>query len=141
VRDALAAWLPAFNTSLIVISGVFLALGYAFIRRKLVLYHKRSMITATVFAGLFLAVYVVRYLLFDPKVFAGEGLVRALYLLILASHTVLAIAVGPLVLVTLRRALRADYNSHRRIARITLPIWGYVVASGWVVYLMLYHLA
>ena len=71
--DLLEAWLPTFNTSLIVISGLFLTLGYFFIRRKQVLFHKRSMITAASFAGLFLVVYVVRYLLFEPKIFAGEG--------------------------------------------------------------------
>ena len=64
------------------------------------------MLTATVFAALFLVVYVTRFLLFQPKIFAGEGLVRAVYLVILGSHTVLAIAVGPLALVTLRRALQ-----------------------------------
>lgn len=134
-------WLPAFNTSLIVISGLFLALGYYFIRGKRVRYHKRSMITATVFAGLFLVVYVVRYFLFDTKLFAGEGAVRVFYLTVLASHTVLATAVGPMVLVTLRRALRGDYLKHRQIARYTLPVWAYVVVTGWIVYFMLHQLA
>ena len=96
------------------------------------------MLTATVFAALFLVVYVTRFLLFQPKVFAGEGLLRAVYLVILGSHTVLAIAVGPLALVTLRRAFKAQYRRHRQIARVTLPIWLYVVATGWTVYLMLH---
>jgi putative membrane protein len=135
---ALERWLPPFNTALIVVSGVFLILGYVFIRRKEIARHRAAMLTATVFAALFLVVYVTRFLLFQPKVFAGEGLLRAIYLVILGSHTVLAIAVGPLALVTLRRAFKAQYRRHRQIARVTLPIWLYVVATGWTVYLMLH---
>src|SRR5437764_9784109 len=94
-------WLALANTSLIVVSGVFLLVGYAFIRRGHVAWHHRSMITATVFAGFFLVVYVTRYLLYQPRVFAGHGATRVVYLAILASHTVLAATVGPLALVTL----------------------------------------
>jgi uncharacterized membrane protein YozB (DUF420 family) len=73
-------WLPLLNATLIVVSGLFLTIGYIFIRRKQVQLHRRSMITATVFAGLFLVVYVTRYLLFDTKIFAGDGVVRIAYL-------------------------------------------------------------
>jgi putative membrane protein len=131
---------PLVNTSLIVISGFFLILGYAFIRRKRVVLHQRSMITATIFAALFLVVYVTRWALLETKIFAGEGWVRAVYLAVLVPHTILAIVVGPLALLTLRRAFRGEFAAHRRIARITFPIWLYVVASGWVVYLMLHTL-
>jgi putative membrane protein len=133
-------WLPLLNAALIVISGLFLTIGYVFIRHKQVQLHRRSMIIATVFAGLFLVVYVTRYLLFDTRIFAGDGAVRIVYLIILISHTILAVAVGPLVLVTLRRALRGDYVRHRTLARITAPIWAYVVVTGWVIYMMLYSL-
>ena len=129
------------NTTLIVISGVFLALGYVFIRRKQIAWHRTSMLTATVFAGLFLVVYVTRYFLYAPRIFAGTGTVRLIYLAILISHTILAIAVGPLALITLRRALKAEYQRHRRIARITLPIWLYVVVTGWLIYFMLHAIA
>ena len=129
------------NTSLIVISGVFLLLGYYFIRQRQIERHKQSMLTATTFAALFLVVYVTRALLFETKVFAGEGLVRAIYLAILISHTILAIAVGPFALVTLRRALRGEFSKHRQIARITFPMWLYVVATGWLIYLMLNSLS
>jgi putative membrane protein len=64
--------------------------------------------------------------------------VRSVYLVILATHTVLAVAVGPLALATLRRALRGEFRRHRRIARVTLPIWLYVVATGWLIYWTLY---
>src|SRR5439155_4113069 len=128
------------NTALISISGVFLALGYRYIRRKRVEPHHRCMLAATVFAALFLVVYVTRALLFETRLFVGEGLIRTVYLVILVSHTVLAIAVGPLALVTLRRAFLGDFPRHRRIARITAPVWAYVVVTGWVIYLMLYRL-
>jgi putative membrane protein len=131
-------WVPLLNTSLIVISGLFLLIGYYFIRQRQIEMHKRCMLTATVFAGLFLVVYVTRALLFETQIFAGEGWVRTVYLTILVSHTILAILVGPFVLVTLRRALRGDYSKHRRIARITLPMWLYVVVTGWIVYWMLH---
>jgi putative membrane protein len=133
-------WLPLLNTALIVVSGCFLVLGYTFIRRKRIEAHRRSMLTATVFAALFLVVYVVRALLFETRLFAGQGLVRVTYLTILVSHTILAIAVGPLVLLTLRRALRGEFARHRRLARLTAPVWAYVVVTGWVIYMMLYRL-
>jgi putative membrane protein len=134
------AWVPLLNTSLILISGLFLLTGYYFIRRKRVLAHRRAMLTATVFAALFLVVYVSRAVLFETKYFAGDGWLRALYLAILGSHVVLAILVGPFALVTLRRALRGDFARHRQIARVTFPMWLYVVVTGWIVYYMLHAL-
>ena len=135
------SWLPAVNASLIGVSGVFLLVGFALIRRGKVSYHRFCMLTATGFAALFLVVYVTRALLLETRLFAGEGLVRALYLAVLGSHVVLAIAVGPLALATITLALRRRFSHHRRLARVTLPIWLYVVGSGWAVYLMLYQLA
>lgn len=134
------AWLPLLNSGLIVVSGVFLALGYFFIRRRRIELHRRAMLTATTFAALFLVVYVSRAVLFETKLFAGDGFVRVIYLLILVSHTILAIAVGPMVLIALRRALRGEFLRHRRLARVTAPVWAYVVVTGWVIYMMLYRL-
>jgi len=131
-------WVAILNTTLILISGVFLLIGYYFIRQRKIELHKRSMLTATVFAALFLVVYVTRALLFETKVFAGEGWVRAVYLIILVSHTILAILVGPFALVTLRRALKGDFPKHKQIARITFPMWLYVVVTGWIIYWMLH---
>ena len=136
-RGPAPEWVALLNTSLIVISGVFLLIGYYFIRQRNIELHKRSMLTATVFAALFLVVYVSRALLFETRLFAGEGLIRAIYLFILVTHTILAVLVGPFALVTLRRAFRGDFQKHRRIARITFPMWLYVVVTGWIVYWML----
>ena len=137
------SWVPpadviaAINTALIVVSGAFLIAGYALIRRRNVRWHRRAMLTAATFAALFLVVYVARYALYAPRLFAGQGGVRALYLVILISHTVLAVALGPLVVLTLRRALRGEYGRHRRLARFALPIWLYVALTGWAIYAML----
>ena len=141
VRTPAPEWVPLVNTSLIVISGFFLMLGYYFIKvqRNIVL-HRRSMLTATTFAALFLVVYVSRVFLYETKLFAGEGWVRAVYLTILVIHTIVATLVGPFAIVTLRRALRGDYGKHRQIARITFPMWLFVVVSGWIVYWMLHSL-
>ncbi|MFQ5593859.1 MAG: DUF420 domain-containing protein, partial [Anaerolineae bacterium] len=82
-----------------------------------------------------------RTALFGGKLFTGSGWVRTAYLGILGSHMVLAALVGPMALVTLYLALKQDFSRHRRIARITLPTWLYVAATGWIVYWMLYHMS
>jgi len=139
--DSSEAWLPAVNAALIVISGIFLVIGYVCIRSRRIIWHRRSMLTASVFAALFLIVYVSRYLLLGSKIYPGEGVSRAVYLTILVSHIAIAIAVAPLAFVTLRRALAGRFKLHRQIARVTLPMWIYTAVTGWVVYLMLYHFA
>jgi putative membrane protein len=132
------AWLPAFNTGLIVVSGLLLGFGYYSIRRRRIAIHHRSMLAASLFALLFLVVYVARWALFGSAAFEGPPLARWIYLAILVPHVILAIAVGPLAVYTLRQALLAQFPKHRRIARVTLPIWAFVAVSGWAVYAMLY---
>jgi uncharacterized membrane protein YozB (DUF420 family) len=138
VFDSPEAWVPALNTALIVISGMFLIVGYVCIRTKRIIWHRRSMITASVFSALFLVVYVTRFVLLGSKIFPGEGVSRLIYFSILIPHTIIAISIAPLAFVTLRRALRGRFGQHRRIARVTLPLWIYTAVSGWVVYWMLY---
>jgi putative membrane protein len=140
VLSSLEVWLPALNAALIVISGICLVIGYVCIRSRKIEWHRRSMLTASVFAALFLIVYVTRYLVLGSKIYPGEGVSRAVYFSILISHTIIAIAVAPLAFVTLRRALNGRYGLHRKIARITLPLWVYTAITGWVVYMMLYVL-
>src|SRR5689334_21954941 len=134
-------WLPALNAALIVISGICLVIGYACIRSHRVVWHRRLMLTASVFATLFLIVYVSRYLLLGSKIYPGSGVSRTVYLVILISHTTIAIAVAPLAFFTLRRALAGRFRAHRQIARITLPMWIYTAATGWIVYMLLYVLS
>jgi putative membrane protein len=131
-------WVPMLNTALIVVSGILLVVGFVCIKRRQVQWHRRFMISASVFAAAFLVVYVARYLLLGSKIFPGEGVSRVIYFAILIPHTIIAIAVVPLAFFTLRRALRGKFAQHRRIARVTLPLWVYTALSGWVVYLMLY---
>ncbi|MDQ6670818.1 MAG: DUF420 domain-containing protein [Chloroflexota bacterium] len=131
-------WLPAANAGLIVVSGIFLIVGYVCIRTRRIVWHRRSMLTAAVFAAGFLVVYVTRYLVYGSKLFPGEGVSRIIYFAVLIPHIIIAIGVAPLAFVTIRRALRGRYAKHRQIARVTVPLWIYVAVSGWVVYLMLY---
>jgi putative membrane protein len=102
-------------------------------------WHRRSMITASVFAALFLVVYVTRFLTLGSKIFPGDGVSRVIYFSILIPHIIIAIAVGPLAFFTLRRALNRRFQKHRQLARITVPLWIYTAVSGWVVYAMLYQ--
>jgi putative membrane protein len=139
VFDSIQDWLPEADAALIVISGVFLIVGYVCIRNKKIAWHRRSMITATVFAALFLVVYVTRYALFGSKIYPGDGVSRVIYFAILIPHIIIAIAIAPLAYVTLRRAFGRRFQKHRQIARITVPLWIYTAVSGWVVYVMLYH--
>jgi putative membrane protein len=131
-------WVPLLDATLIVISGICLVAGYIFIRTHHITWHRRSMISASIFAALFLIVYVTRYLTLGSKIFPGEGVSRTIYFAVLIPHTIIAIAVAPLAYVTLRRALAGRFQKHRQIARITLPLWVYTAISGWVVYMMLY---
>lgn len=91
-------------------------------------------------SALFLLSYLTYHFQVGSVRFAGQGWARPLYFGILLSHTVLALAVVPLVLVTLARALKGRFGLHRRIARVTLPVWAYVSITGVIVYLMLYRI-
>ena len=101
-----------------------------------------AMLTATSFAGLFLVAYVTRWSLYGSKPFPGSGGWRLFYLANLLPHVVLAMALGPLAIRLIYLALRKrDFVAHRRLARITLPIWLYVAGSGWLIYYLLYQKA
>ncbi|HET7453033.1 MAG TPA: DUF420 domain-containing protein [Thermoanaerobaculia bacterium] len=131
--------LPAVNAALNGLCAVLLATGYGFIRRRNVPAHRRTMKTAFVVSVLFLASYLTYHAHAGVHRYPGTGTARTVYLAILASHTVLAAAVVPLVLRTLFLGTRSRFVEHRRIARWTLPIWFYVSVTGVVVYLMLYR--
>ena len=134
-------WLPALNASLIVLSGVFLLAGFGAIRHGKVTWHRRCMLAASTFAALFLIVYVTRAAVLPTRFFPGEGAIRLAYFTVLISHTVIAVLVAPLAIVTLRRALSGNFLKHRQIARLTLPMWLYTAVTGWLVYFLLYHLS
>ena len=134
------SYFPAIDASLNAVSAFLLMIGYVFIRRKNVPGHRACMLSAAVTSTLFLACYLWYHAHHGVTRFAAHGAVRGVYLSLLASHTVLAAVIVPLVLVTLYRAWREMFDRHKRIARWTLPVWIYVSITGVVVYWMLYHL-
>ncbi len=137
----LAEALPAVNASLNALSGLLVVAGWIAIRRGRRELHRRLMISAVTSSVLFLAGYVTRVALTGTHRFPGTGWLRATYLAILGSHTLLAVVVAPLVLVTLALGLRARYGTHRKVARFTVPVWIYVSATGVAVYVLLYRIA
>ena len=131
--------LPALNAALNATAAVLLATGWFLIRSGRVAAHRRCMIAAFVTSSLFLVSYVIYHAQAGSKPYLGTGVMRVVYFTILIPHVVLAAAVLPLAIVTLRRGLRRDDVRHRRLARITLPLWLFVSVTGVVVYVMLYH--
>lgn len=132
--------LPALNATLNGIAAVFLAAGYYFIRRGQIARHRASMLAAFSMSVLFLISYVIYHANVGSTPFPGQGAIRAVYFTILVTHIILAAAIVPMAIVTLRRGLKRDDARHRRIARITWPVWMYVSVTGVVIYLMLYRL-
>ncbi|HVR28953.1 MAG TPA: DUF420 domain-containing protein [Thermoanaerobaculia bacterium] len=132
--------LPALNALLNGASALLLATGYVLIRRGRREAHQRFMLAAFACSVLFLTSYLVYHAQVGSVRFQGTGPVRAIYLSILLTHTVLAAAVPFLAVITLVRGLRGHFRRHVAIARVTLPIWLYVSITGVVIYLMLYRL-
>jgi uncharacterized membrane protein YozB (DUF420 family) len=132
--------LPALNATLNGVAGCLLAAGYVFIRQKRIKAHRACMIAAFIASSLFLTSYLIYHAHVGSRPFPGHGAIRLLYLTILTSHIILAAAIVPMAIVTLRRGLRLDVSRHRRIARWTWPLWMYVSVTGVVIYLMLYRI-
>lgn len=134
VRD-----LPALNALLNTASAVLLVTGYRLIRAGRREAHRRAMTAALLVSALFLTSYLIYHAQVGSVKFQKTGWIRPVYFSILVSHTILAACVAPLALVTVWRAWRGRFDHHRRLARITLPLWLYVSVTGVLVYLMLYH--
>jgi uncharacterized membrane protein YozB (DUF420 family) len=132
--------LPALNASLNAISAIFLVAGYVLIRRGERLLHQRRMLGALAASALFLTSYVIYHANTGSRPFQGQGILRAVYFVILATHVALAAVILLIALTTAARGLRAQYERHVRIARWTLPLWLYVSVTGVVIYLMRYHM-
>ena len=127
-------FLPRLSALLNGLSAVALCVGLYFIKHKNVQAHRASMLAAFGFSSLFLVSYIVNHALRGDTLFPGTGMVRTVYLSILASHIVLSIVALPLVLTTLFFALSRRFVVHRRLARVTFPIWLYVSVTGVVVF-------
>jgi putative membrane protein len=130
---------PAWNAILNGSSAVLVTTGYVMIRSKRVQAHKACMLAATATSTVFLISYVEYHLHAGVLHFPGHGFAREAYLSMLTSHTILAIAIVPMVIISLARALKGRFADHKRIARWTLPVWAYVSVTGVLVYVWLYQ--
>jgi uncharacterized membrane protein YozB (DUF420 family) len=133
-------FLATLNASLNAASTVFLTAGYFFIRRKDVARHRFCMLTAFGISCLFLVSYLIHHARVGSVPFRGPESLRPVYLAVLVPHVILAASVPVLAVLTIRRALKGDFERHRRIAKVTWPIWLYVSVSGVAVYWMLYRM-
>jgi uncharacterized membrane protein YozB (DUF420 family) len=131
--------LPVVNATLNALATVLLLTGYVLIRQRKIRWHRKVMLTAFAVSCVFLVCYIVYHVNVGSVRFDKPGWVRTAYLWILATHTVLAATVPVLAIITLRRALRAEFKKHLAIARWTFPIWLYVSVTGVIVYVLLYQ--
>jgi len=132
---------PALNATLNGISAILLAAGYAAIRTGRRELHKKCMVTAFFVSCAFLVSYLIyHYRIHQIVHFQGQGWIRPVYFTILISHTILAMVIVPLIIITLRRAFSEQFDKHQLIARYTLPLWFYVSVTGVIVYFMVYQL-
>jgi uncharacterized membrane protein YozB (DUF420 family) len=138
--------LPAVNASLNGLSAILLTAGFVFIRQKKIIAHRNCMISAFCVSVIFLICYLTYHTYLavvlhkGPTRFLNPPWFRPIYLTILLTHTVLAMVIVPLILITLFRALRERFDQHKKIARWTLPLWLYVSVTGVIVYLLLYQI-
>jgi len=131
---------PALDATLNGVAAVLLAAGFIFIKRRNVSAHRAAMLAAFAVSVAFLACYLTYHLRTGARTpFGGTGLIRTVYFAMLVSHILLAMAIVPLILITLTLALRGRFDRHRRWARWTFPLWSYVSVTGVLVYLFLYQ--
>ena len=133
----LPIFLPPIYSSLNALTAVLLVLALVAIKSKKIKLHQRLMQTCIALSLVFLVMYIAYHMTTDPTTFGGEGYVKSLYFFILISHILLSIALIPLVLISYVRAFQEEFPAHRKISKITFPIWLYVAVTGVIVYLMI----
>lgn len=131
------SFLPPIYATINGITAVVLVSAVVAIKKGNKDMHQRLMTLAIVLSLAFLVMYVAYHMTADSTKFGGEGFIRWVYFFLLISHILLSIAVIPLVLITYVRALAAKFDQHKKIAKITFPIWLYVAVTGVIVYLMI----
>jgi uncharacterized membrane protein YozB (DUF420 family) len=131
--------LPAVNATLNGLSAIFLIAGFRFIRQKNIPAHRKCMLSAVATSTLFLTCYIIYHAKAGRTVFPHNWF-RPIYLTLLTTHTILAVTIVPMVIITLSRALRERFDRHKTIARWTWPLWMYVSVTGVVIYLLLYQI-
>jgi len=131
----------AFNATLNATSAILLAAGYTAIRSGKITLHKKLMVSAFFVSCAFLVSYLIYHARIHQVVhFQGQGWIRPVYFALLMSHTILAVVIVPMIIVTLRRAWLQRFDKHRLIARWTLPLWLYVSVTGVIVYILVYQI-
>jgi putative membrane protein len=133
--------LPAINATLNATSGVLLLIAYILIKQKRIAQHRRFMLAACSTSLAFLCCYVLNHYLRHGVVtrFTGTGAIRPIYFTMLTTHTILAITIVPMAIITVWNGLKMRVPQHRRIARWTFPLWMYVSVTGVLVYFFLYQ--
>lgn len=131
------SFLPPVYATINGFTAIILIAAFIAVKNKNFRLHERLMKFAMLLSALFLLMYVAYHMTSDPTPFGGEGIAKSVYYSILISHIILSIAVIPLVLISFVRALNKNFPAHRKIAKITLPIWLYVAVTGVIVYLMI----
>jgi len=138
--------LPVVNATLNGLSAIFLSFGFCFIKRGQKIAHRNCMISAFCTSVIFLGCYLTYHIWLavvlhqGPTRFLNPAWFRPIYLTILITHTILAAAIVPLILITLNRARKQNFEAHKKIARWTWPLWMYVSVTGVVIYLLLYQI-
>ena len=134
---AALTFLPPIYATINALTAVLLLLALWAIKQKKIALHERLMKTAIFLSCVFLVMYVAYHMTSDPTPYGGTGILRPIYYFILVSHILLSIGIIPMVLVTYVHALSKHFVAHKRIARITFPIWLYIAMTGVIVYLMI----
>lgn len=132
--------LPAVNASLNSLSAILLTAGFVFIRQGRKEAHRSCMVAAFLSSVVFLACYLYYHFHAGRTVFANPAWFRPIYLVLLLTHTILAVVIVPMILLTFRHALRGRFEQHKRIARWTWPLWMYVSVTGVLIYFLLYQI-
>ena len=133
----LPVFLPPIYATINGITALLLVLALIAIKSKKIQLHQRLMQSCIVLSLVFLVMYIAYHMTTDPTPFGGEGYVKMLYFFILISHIILSIALIPLVLISYVRAFQKEFPEHKKISKITFPIWLYVTVTGVIVYLMI----
>jgi putative membrane protein len=130
-------FLPAIYAAINGITAILLIAAVVAIKNGKRKLHQQLMTTSIVLSVIFLVLYIAYHLTTDATKFGGSGIIRSIYFFLLISHILLSIITIPLVLISYVRALNERFDAHKKIAKITFPIWLYVAVSGVIVYLMI----
>ncbi|MCB9360611.1 MAG: DUF420 domain-containing protein [Flavobacteriales bacterium] len=131
------SFLPPIYASINGLTAIILVIAVIAIKKGNRILHERLMKTSLVLSMLFLVMYIAYHMTSDPTPFGGEGVIKIVYYFVLISHIILSVAIIPLVLITYVRTLSNQFDRHKKIAKITFPLWLYVAISGVLVYLMI----